>query len=340
MKFVFLVASALSLLACGSEYSQLDPVDLSLYKSPPAQDVNVLVKYQTRLAIPPGWKFVRREKKPTEKSGVKTADLFKFNDGVDNVYGRVEYTVLDLGGNRIAPDKLGKVFTEELLTNVSEKTLRQTYIDGEESYIVTGKDNEKGWDFVAALVPEDNAFNQLQLLSNPGYLRANLPLAYRIFSSYKYEPKGAAERKIVGNISFRCMDGAWYWLDDWNVANISGYFVTDDADKETPIAALGLATTEYASIQSLQAAFKEFNETVVGTEFDAEIPVGGSSYPVKGIATKNDKNYLSAYYLFQAAGRGHLVVVIYKEGDVAFPPPELHAQWTIMNDTLRKYFSL
>ena len=171
-------------------------------------------------------------------------------------------------------------------------------------------------------------------------MRANLPLAYRIFSSYKYEPKGAAERKIVGNISFRCMDGAWYWLDDWNVANISGYFVTDDADKETPIAALGLASTEYASIQALQAAFKEFNETVVGTEFDAEIPVGGSSYPVKGIATKNDKNYLSAYYLFQAAGRGHLVVVIYKEGDVAFPPPELHAQWTIMNDTLRKYFYL
>lgn len=340
MKFVLLVASALSLLACGPGYTQMDPVDLNLYKSPPAQDVNVLVKYQTRLAIPPGWKFARRENEPTESNGIKSADLFKFNDGIDNVYGRVEYTVLDLGGSNIAPDKLGKVFTEELLTNVGDKTLQQTYIDGEESYIVTGKDNDKGWDFVAALVPESNAFNQLQLLSNPGYLRNNLPLAYRIFSSYKYEPKGAAERKIAGNISFRCMDGGWYWLDDWNVSNISGYFVTDDAEKETPIAAIGLASTEYTSIQALQAAFKDFNETVIGAEFDAEIPVGSNSYPCKAIATKNDKGFLSAYYLLQAAGRNHLVVMIYKDGDVTFAPPELHTQWTVMNDTLRKYFYL
>ena len=300
---------------------------------------NELVFMQSRLVIPDGWWFERRDpNEASENNGVKTVQVFRFGDGVNNISGAFYYTTMPNLVGAIEPQSLMKVYTKKVIRNVRQKEAHPTTIDGESSYVITGVTKEEGWDYMGALVPEENAFNLIMLLSDPGTLGNHPEVGFRIFGSYAYEKEGTSRRGGTGLIQFNCPNNYWAWYDDWKAGPIRGYFVIDNPDRDTPIGSIGVARVDVASLEALRPQFVEFKETVVGPEFDVTLPVGKAMVTGRGLVTRSETRLISAYYFLPVAGNNHLVMVDHDEGATDRDPATLH-EWPVFTEALTRYFS-
>jgi len=336
---IVLVLALVAASGCSGGAKVLDPLNLDQY---PAADsgTNELVFLQTRLVIPDGWSFEHGESSAAAQDGdVQSAQLFRIDDRKGNVSGAFHYTSIPSMTGEISAELLMEYYSKKVITDVRRKEAHPVSIDGESSYVVVGEKKGEGWDFMSALVPESKAFNLIMLLSNPGYLRANPGLAYRVFGSYEYEEKGVARRVIPGQIKFSCTDGSWGWGSDWHADAIEGYLLVDDATKNTPLEAIGVGVASVASLEQLHPVFTQLGETVTGPEFDVTLPVGNAELTGRGVATKSAKGLVSLYYFLPSGGKNHVIMPCHNEGAVDQQPATLH-EWPVLRDILAKYLSL
>lgn len=324
---------------CSGAVKVMDPLNLEQY---PATDsgTNELVFMQSRLVIPDGWSFEHAESgTASADGGVQSAQLFRVDDRKGNVLGSFHYTSIPTMTGEISPELLMEYYSKNIITDVRHKEAHPVSIDGEPSYVVTGEKKGDGWDFMSALVPEAKAFNLIMLLSNPGYLRSNPGVAYRIFGSYGYEEAGVARRILPGQIKFTATDGAWAWGTDWHAGAIEGFLLVDNEKKNTPLEALGVGVASVSSLEQLGPVFTELGETITVPEFDVTVPVGATELTGRGVATKSAKGLISLYYFLPSGGKNHVIMPCYTEGAVEQPPATLH-EWPVLRDVLTKYLSL
>jgi hypothetical protein len=188
---------------------------------------------------------------------------------------------------------------------------------------------------MGALVPEENAFNLIMLLSDPGTLGNHPEVGFRIFGSYAYEKVGVSRRGGTGLIQFNGTDNDWAWYDDWRAGPIHGYFVIDNPDRDTPIGSIGVARVDVPSLEALRPLFAEFRETVVGSEFDVTLPVGKAMVTGRGLVTRSETRLISAYYFLTVAGNNHLVMVDHDEGATDRDPATLH-EWPVFTEAMTR----
>ncbi len=325
------------IISCSSTYVIKDPIDFSQYVSD-TENSNLVVTTQSQLVIPDGWQFQKSDTKDETIGDVRRSTLFEFNDRQNNIYGKFNYTAI-VSGSLVDPAQLVKILAESR-DDISNKAIMKTFINRKESYIITGTHKNNSWDYMAAIIPEGNSFNEIVLLSDPGYLQANPSVAYRIFNSYSFSNKGVNERIIRGSIKFKSDDGAWYWYNDWTTKDFAGYFVMDSSDHETPIEFIGIATLDSSNMETIKSLISGFNEKVIVSEYDVDLKVANKQVSGKAIASKSGTDMISIYYVVKLNKKTHLIMVCYKDGVVDIKPEKIHSDWKLVNTTINKYLYL
>lgn len=295
-----------------------EPKSLNPYQTGP----NVLVATQTRLAIPERWVFKKPEKASSSQGNVDVVKLFQFNDRSNNIFGKFVYNNYSKAlSSSLDPDSLARIFAKKMTPNFVRKSLYRTTIDNKKSHIMTGTHKDKRWDAFIALIAEGKAFNEIQLLSDEGYLFSNSEIAYKIFKSYAFKKKGLSERKNKGWINFKCADGNWRWHNDWYGNTLSGYLVVANKTDYTLLSGIGVARTDIESTKEVEGLYK--GEIVVKSEFNVSLSIGDvENIQGKGIATKNEDNLISVYYCIKYKKRRYLIEVLYKEYRMGTTKPE------------------
>jgi len=299
-----------------------------------SREVNALVISESRIVIPNTWRFVRTKKAVERNDSYSQAEFCRFNDQVNNVFGFFEYTTFNIESN-IDAEALAKLVASTLTSEVTDKILHKTFIGGRDAYIVSGRQKDKNWDYMTALIPEGKSYNEIRLLANEGYLKSNPAMAHGILGSYRRMPEGWSERIIPNGIKFKSTDARWYWQDDWVSANFQGYTITDSASHETPIDYIGIARTERTDIEFVQALISGFNEVVIVPEFEVKVAVGDRQMAGSALVSKNNNGLISLYYFFKQNGTSHLVMICYKTTSDDTMPEGIQTE---IRNVLSKYF--
>lgn len=321
-------------IGCASGPLMKEPLDLKPYTDGSG---SLIVKNQSRLVIPRGWQFTRPNEKPVNTNLIESSVFFMFDDRQKNVYGRFEYTILKKLEGSINGLALVTLHAKTVLTHITDKTIHRTDIGDREAYIIAGRHARKKWDYMAVLIPEANAFNEIQLFADRGYFAKHPETAYRIFNSYRYAPKLQNERSMGNGIAFKCLDGRWMWQEDWVSGDLEGFIFTDTPAFETPIEYIGVARIASNRMQVVQDLIAGYQEVVIVPHYDAAIAVGGRQFAAKAVVSKNRKDLISVYYLFPANTGHYLVMICYKEGASAIRAEGIHRGWGLVAQTLNSY---
>jgi len=337
-KFITLICLMVLFSGC-SQYTVKEDINISPYKDKAAENDNLLIIHQSRLAIPDGWKFVAPDTKPVKTANFDSAVFFQFNDRVNNCFGKFEYTTFKNFSGNLSGMELAKLYAEKILTDITDKVIHKTFINGKEAYIIVGKHAKKNWDFMTALIPEGHSFNEIRILSDPGYLTMRPEIAYRIFASYEYASAGVNERTVKDVIKFRCSDDKWFWTSDWHAQGLNGFMITDSSKYETPVEYVGVSRSESINISNIKTLLDSFNEEIIVPEFSTTLTIGdGTNLPVKAVVSKNRKDLISVYYLYKKGRTTHIIMVCYKVGATSCKPEKIHEEWQDAKDALSYFF--
>lgn len=337
-KFITLICLMILFSGC-SQYQVKEDINLSTYKDDSAENDNLLIIHQSRLAIPDGWKFVAPDTKPVKTANFDSAVFFQFNDRVNNCFGKFEYTTFKNFSGNLSGFELAKTYAENVLTDIKDKVIHKTFINGKEAYIIVGTHKQKNWDFMTAIIPEGHSFNEIRILSDPGYLKMKPEIAYRIFASYEYANSGMNERSVKNAIRFRCTDDKWFWTSDWHAQGLNGYMYTDSSKYETPVEYVGVARSESIKISNIKTLLDSFKEEIIVPEFSTNLTIGdGTTIPVKAVVSKNNKDLISIYYLYTKGRTTHIIMVCYKEDATTIKAEKVHEEWQDVKDALEYLF--
>ncbi len=350
MKPLYIFLLILLIPGC-KPFQILEPVDLGSNTEYPRN--NYLVISMSRLNIPEGWRFRRPTKEVKKSEVISELRFFEFDDTTDTIAGYFEYStfndvtnvsfkheLFDVKTDSIIPLGLAENFAEDWSSEYKNKTVHKTTINQHEAFIIEGVHKEKNRDMITALLPEGRNFNEIQIVSDSGWIKSHRSIPHQILSSYRLETKKHNERFIKDLVHFKCTDGSWYWKDDWNVEGVRGYSIIDSSDFETPVEYISIAVTASDTARGLEPLFTMYEEIVIIPDFEVTISLGKKKYKGEAIVTKNRSRDISAYYIVKHGGLNHLIMVVYKQGAVSIEPGKLHLEWDAIKNVMDNYLSL
>ncbi|MBN2340804.1 MAG: hypothetical protein JXX29_12810 [Deltaproteobacteria bacterium] len=331
------VLGCLLLLGTGCQKYQMMPsMKLSEFNTNPATTPNELEFLNIHLEIHEGWSFLTKNKEVrADTPTLFEAELFEITDNKGNVSGHFRYTDFpDLNGN-IVPEKLAKAYVEDFIKGVVNIQVYPTYINAQLAYVVSGTVEGKGWDFMAALIPEGSAYNEIVLFSDPDYFKLNPEVAYNIFSSYKVVENDKSMRRIAGLPEFLCTDGTWRWALDDTGNTLTSYAIAD-GDK-SDIIAIKVGTLNLNTVEDFKQWMSQSEKETYVSEFPTQINVGGQDISATGLIYNLNSGGKKIYYIIKGTSTMYLVVVMYEKKPAEITDEKVHQEWPELRQALTQY---
>jgi hypothetical protein len=203
-----LVAS-LATVACAPRVKWINPVTLTDYPAGTYTNSNMLIVGNTRMALPEGWFFRRRD-----ESDPKQVKFWIHNAGgkVIGAY-RFEHVDFSISGPRVA-----ERLVEIVMKDFSDIKIQRTNVDNAETYIINGLKNG-GMQRITGLILDNNvrngtALSEITFVEEKAYFDQDPRVFYTVLNTFKTTPYSLSERRLKGSFSFKSDDGSFEWITD------------------------------------------------------------------------------------------------------------------------------
>jgi hypothetical protein len=290
------LALALPLSACTSALTIREPIVMRNYSPDSYSESNLLIVNQVRMALPEGWRFKARKKENAEDI------LFFIKDtGSNTVSGGFRYHRFDFS---IAISQVLPAYIKNTMGDLSDKELAKTEIDGREAYIFQGTSKGDSQRASAFIQQGTQGISEITLFADLGYFTRDPSIAYTIFNSYQFMPRGISERRLKGMFSFKCDDGLMRWYSDTDGPWVSkGFLASGKLDGS-------FVMLEIAEVKT--ARFSDFFklDQLSIKEFETVVHIAGKSFPAQAMGDESDKNVWVSY-IFKHDGK-HYRMEVYR----------------------------
>lgn len=295
-----------------------EPIYLDEYTNSDYFKQNFTVTYQTRLAVPEGWKLLTNKNKEI---------VYTMQDDKGIVFGNYRYVKFN---EVLSPSAVGHWVANEFLSDYKDKIIRKTFVDKKVAYLIIGTHSKKNYDLMTLTLTEGKNLNVFQLVSEPGYLKKYPEIGYKIFASYKMTEEDYEERRIKKFISFKCEDGKFFF--DGDDEDRKGYWVWGKIlDAGTSI------NIEESPYKSFEEASKNY-KFKLDEPFDASFTLSdGTAISAKANYFKNSKITIIVYY-FTSRGINYEMNFIFKNQDLILDDYSTYHEKEEVQQVVKKYF--
>jgi hypothetical protein len=260
-----------------------DPISLSKYDVKDLLQLNSVVYLQTQLAFPTDKMYVTLPGKDDNDE-----IIFVFKDYNDVIYGTYKY--IKLGVENIDLDKLIDYYAKNYIPSILFKTIHKTFIDGRESFIVTGKTKENKFDYFSSVIIEGSNLTIFTLITDENFLFLDPDFAYKMFASYKFiKSQKLNQRTIKDFVCFKNSDGLMKYFRD-NV-NTKGYYITYENAPFNLDLMFGVKEATEDSILSLRDTFEDNESPII----KAPLKFNNIEVEAEGFAHIDWLNFLVKY---------------------------------------------
>jgi len=299
--FVVILVASVATLACAPRLQWGQPVSMADYPTDGYLQTNMLTVQRRRFALPEGWHFQRR--RDTDAERIK---LWIHDTGGNKVTGAYgwEYVKVPISGP-IAAERYADLTMKEF----TQKSVQRTEIDGTESYLYQGVNEDHRWKRLSAVLfdtsgGEGTSLSDVTFLGDLATFDQDARTLYAILGTFKIMPRDLSERKIKGTFSFKCDDGALVWVDDESNKLIKkGFKVFGKVPNGSVILVVGqISTTRFADFLNMKLFSDE--ETSMTLRF------AGGTYEARALHGDHPtKKNASTVYLFKHEGQDYMLEI-------------------------------
>lgn len=336
LKTIFLLSLPLAATIgtnCAPSITVKDSISLKSFYSNEYHEANRAVRNQTGLSLPEGWFF------PPLYDDDDSTVFMRFSDADGFTKGLFQYFQTDI--ENISPYKLAMYSAKrDAEKGKYDISIQKTFVDENETYILTSRKKEDQKDFFDCYIVEGKYkrnYNFIRLYSEKNQLFNHPETAYRVFYSYKLEPKGYNLRVMPGLPKFTCSDGKCYWAYD---LKNRGYIFRTNKKNAYLSSAIFLEKSSYENPIKHVINFYSLDPSKYDIpEYEGVVNIGGIEKKALITGMSNNEGWIDLSMIFNHKNGNYFLRVRVDRND--YSPKD--AKETLANETIKdvlaKYIS-